>query len=134
MFDELEKYKDNGHFFYESGTDILKITQNLPNIPGLFYILRLAYGKIDLVYVGNSDSTKINNKPQQQSLRTILSKRKKGMRFQDFLDRVIEKENIDALDIYWFVTDDDDPSDVANEILQNYYDFQGTLPMWNKSF
>ena len=54
MFDELEKYKTNGHFFYERGADILKLSQKLPNETGVFYILKLTKGKIKLTYIGES--------------------------------------------------------------------------------
>ena len=43
-------------------------------------------------------------------------------------------ENIDALDIYWFVTEDDNPTEVANKVLQNNYNLFGSLPDWNISF
>lgn len=130
MFDQLEKYKNNGHFFYMKGDDILKLAQNLPNKPGVFYILKLLKGKINIVYVGKSDSTKTNNK----TLNQLFNDREKGISLHEYFDKKCEEENIDALDIYWFDTEEDDPSNVANEILQNNYNFFGTLPDWNKSF
>jgi len=46
----------------------------------------------------------------------------------------IKEENIDALDIYWFVTEKDNPSRVANKLLQTNFDIYGSLPDWNKPF
>ena len=54
MYDELKKYKTNGHLFYEIGADILKLSQKLPNATGVFYILKLTKGKIKLTYIGES--------------------------------------------------------------------------------
>ena len=62
MFDELEKYKINGHLFYKQGDDILKLSQKLPDEPGVYYILKLSRGKINLTYIGKSVSTKADNK------------------------------------------------------------------------
>lgn len=130
MFDQLEKYKNNGHFFFKKGDDILKLAKKLPNKPGVFYILKLIKNKIKIVYVGKSDSSKTNN----QTLDQLFHDREKGISLHEYFDKKCEEENIDSLDIYWFDTENDDPSDVANEILQNNYNFFGSLPDWNKSF
>jgi hypothetical protein len=130
MFDQLEKYKNNGHFFFKKGDDIIKLAQKLPNKPGVFYILKLIKNKIKIVYVGKSDSSKTNNKTLDQ----LFNDREKGISLHEYFDKKCEEENIDALDIYWFDTENDNPSGVANEILQHNYDFFGSLPDWNKSF
>jgi len=113
MFDELSKYKNNGHLFYKTGDDVLKLSQKLPNEPGVFYILKLAKGKIKLVYIGKSDKTKADNK----TLNALFNDREKGITLHHFFDKKIKEENADALDIYWFVTDNDSPSEVANNKL-----------------
>ncbi len=131
MFDELQKYKNNGHLFYKIGDDILKLSQKLPNEPGVFYILKLAKGSINLTYIGKSDSTKADNK----TLNSLFHDREKGISLHQFFDKKMRTEKtIDALDIYWFVTDNDNPTEVANKVLQNNYDLFGSLPDWNKSF
>ena len=130
LFDELSKYKNNGHLFYKTGDDVLKLSQKLPNEPGVFYILKLAKRKIKLVYIGKSVSTKADN----QTLNALFNDREKGITLHHFFDKKIKEETIDALDIYWFVTDNDNPSEVANKVLQNHYDLFGSLPDWNKLF
>ena len=130
MFDELEKYKNNGHLFYKTGDNVLKLSQKLPNEPGVFYILKLAKGKIELVFIGKSDPTKSDNK----TLNALFNDREKGISLQHFFDKKIKEEIIDALDIYWFVTEKENPSEVANKVLQNHYNLFGSLPDWNKSF
>jgi hypothetical protein len=55
----------------------------------------------------------------------------------DFEKRAV-KENIEALDIYWFVTFDkknqDLPSYVLALLMQRYFEIHGSLPPWNESF
>ncbi len=49
MFDEHSKYKNNGHFFFESG-QTLSVVCNAPEQAGVYYIFLLRKGKIRLVY------------------------------------------------------------------------------------
>jgi hypothetical protein len=47
-------------------------------------------------------------------------------------------ENIDALDIYWFVTFDtkhkDLPGFVESLLIQRFFEIHGKLPLWNKDY
>lgn len=52
MFDETTKYKEQVHFFFESGNNPVVVSNKVPNKPGIYYILRLAKGKFDSVYIG----------------------------------------------------------------------------------
>lgn len=49
--------------------------------------------------------------------------------------RQIEFENIEALDVYWYVTHNDKFSDcprkLENKLLQKHYVLYGRLPKWN---
>jgi len=130
MFHDLAKYNNNGHLFYERGVDITNLSQNLPNEPGVFYILKRSKKKIKLTYIGKSDSSKTENK----TLNLLFRDKEKGISLQDFFDKKMKEEDIDSLDIHWFNTEDDNPSEIANKLLQNNNDFFGSLPDWNKSF
>ncbi len=48
----------------------------------------------------------------------------------------MKAENIEALDVYWYVTHDmnnnDCPSEVEKELLQIYAGFYVQLPRWKK--
>ena len=50
----------------------------------------------------------------------------------------IEKERIEALDIYWYVIHCDKYSDcprtLENKLLQKHFEIYGQLPKWNKEF
>jgi hypothetical protein len=58
MFDELNKYKLNDHFFFKS-TDNLNLVCNAPNDKsGVYIIYQLKNGRIELIYIGRSGEIK----------------------------------------------------------------------------
>jgi len=67
----------------------------------------------------------------------ILDAIRKQLKFLGAKGRFRE-ENIDGLDIYWFVTFDktnrDLPGYVEGLIMQIYFERYGSLPAWNNSF
>jgi len=125
MFSETKKYKQQGHFFFQKGNSLKEQSKEVPDLPGIYYILRLAKGKVDLVYIGKSVGA---------TLVVALSHNDQ----QKYFENKMTKENIDGLDIYWFVTMDknnnDLPGYVEGLLLQRYFDVHGKLPPWNKCF
>lgn len=135
MFDELKKYKNNGHFFFSKGNIFREVSKDVPNLPGVFYVLRLAKGKVSLVYIGKTGTITNNETSKNQGLKDRLNNIQKGIKSQEFFEQKINEEDIDALDIYWFVTFDnkneDLPRFVEGLLLQKLFDFNGRLPEWN---
>jgi hypothetical protein len=131
MADETKKYKTQGHFFFKKGNSLKEQSVDVPELPGVYYILRLANGKLDLVYVGKSGTISQSGKFKEQLLQGTV-------RAKDFLPQQMAEENIDGLDIYWFVTMDKTNSDlpgyVEGILMQRYFDIHGKLPPWNKYF
>lgn len=138
MFDELKKYKNNGHFLFKKDDRLASVSINVPNLQGVYYVLKLADAKVDLVYIGKSGTILQDGSFKEQGLRGRLNNKHDGVRRQEYFDNKIEVENIEALDIYWFVTFDkhnrDLPGYVEGIIIQRYYEIHGTLPPWNKGF
>ena len=138
MFQELDKYKNKGHFFYTKDDLLSKQSKDVPNLPGVYLVYRLAGGKIDIVYIGKSGTIQQNGKSKDQGLRERLNNTHQGLNRQDYFNTKIEEENIEALDIYWYVTFDDDyrdlPSFVEGLLIQKYFDLYGQLPIWNLEF
>lgn len=138
MFSETEIYTNNGHFFFKKGDNLSICSKGVPNAPGVYYILKLARGKVELVYIGRSGTMLCDGSFKDQLLRRRINNTYKGVRRQAYLERKIEEENIDALDIYWFVTMDQDNQDlpgfVEGLLIQRYYDVYGVLPPWNKCY
>jgi len=138
MFDELKKYINNDHFFFSKGDKLKEVSRDVPNLPGIYYILRLRKGRIDLVYIGKSGTMKTSGKFGDQQLNERLNNTQEKMPRQEYFERKIKEEDIDALDIYWFVTFDknnqDLPSYVEGVLLQRYFEIYRRLPEWNKEF
>lgn len=138
MFTELTKYKEQGHFFFEKGDNLKAKSKEVPNKPGVYYILKLAKGKIELVYIGKSGSMLQNGSFKEQLLHKRLNNKQDKVGREQYFHQKIETENIDVLDIYWFVTMDnqfkDLPGYVEGLLLQKYFDVYGCLPPWNKVF
>jgi hypothetical protein len=73
-----------------------------------------------------------------QMLKKRINNKHEGINRQQYFDQKLQKEQIDALDIYWFVTYDshyrDLPGYVEGLIIQRYFEVHDTLPPWNKEF
>lgn len=138
MFDELGKYKNYGHFFFKNGDVLSSQSRDVPNLPGVYYILRHAGEKIDLVYIGKSGTVLQNGNFKNQLLRKRINNKQDGIKRQQYFEQKILQEGIDVLDIYWFVTYDkyyhDLPGFVEGQIIQRYFDNYRCLPAWNKDF
>jgi hypothetical protein len=137
MFDELSKYKNNGHFFFKVEQTLSQVC-NAPEQAGVYYILMLRKGKVQLVYIGASGTINQKGKFSKQLLRGRINNKQDGMKRQYFFEEIMLKNEIDALDIYWFVTFDKDnqhiPSYVEALLLQKHFEINGCLPEWNKEF
>ena len=138
MFDEIEKYKNQDHFFYKKGNRLKDQSSDVPSLPGVYYIFRLAKGRVDLVYIGKSGSILQSGKFKKQLLRSKINNKQDGMKRQVYFDNKMKEEHNDGLDIYWFVTMDkhhnDLPGYVEGMLMQRYFEVHGKLPPWNKSF
>jgi hypothetical protein len=138
MFDETKKYKNNGHFFFKNGDSLKEVSKKVPDLPGVYYIVRLSKGRIEIVFIGKSGSLQQNGQFKNKGLLGMFNSKLEGIERQDFFESRILKENIDALDIYWFVTFDskskDLPSFVEGLLIQRFFEMYGRLPLWNKEF
>jgi hypothetical protein len=76
-------------------------------LAGVYYILMLRKGKIELVYIGASGTMNQKGKFSTQLLRGRLNNKQDGKKRQHFFEEIMLENEIDALDIYWFVTFDD---------------------------
>ena len=56
MFQEPKNYTENDHFFYEADKVLEKVCNAPKDKDGVFKVLELRNGKINLVYIGYSNS------------------------------------------------------------------------------
>jgi hypothetical protein len=139
MFDCLNKYKTHGHFFFTKGDTLKEVSKEVPEKPGVYYVIRLARGRIDLVYIEKSGNINQNGEFKEHLLRgRINNKWDNETSRQEFFEDKMVKENIDGLDIYWFVTMDNNHNDlpgyVEGLLMQRYFEIHGKLPPWNKDY
>lgn len=142
MFDELKKYKQKDHFFFKP-EDNLKEECNAPtDKSGLYIVFALKNGKIELIYIGRSGKIEKNGKMfiRKAGLGGIKDRIVNGHQFgkiprKKSWPNQMRKENIEALDVYWYVTHNekniDCPKNLENLLLQKHLDIYGKLPRWN---
>jgi hypothetical protein len=138
MFSELNKYKNNGHFFFKKGNSLKEVNISVPDSPGIYYVIRLARGRVELVYIGKSGSILQNGNFKGKGLQAHLNNKQEEINLQEFFDLKFDQEQIDGLDIYWFVTYDktnhDLPGFIEGLIMQLFFEVHGRLPEWNKEY
>ena len=112
-----------------------EVTKAVPALPGVYYIIRLARGSVDIVFIGKSGTAAQPGslkEPISQGLISSISTEAS----QKFIQRKMIAEKIDGLDIYWFVTMDKHNNDLpefAEALLkQRVYNIYGRLPPWNE--
>jgi len=142
MFDELDKYKSNGHFFFTTEKKMSNVCNAPKHGMGVYVVYALKDGRIELVYIGASGwVTQDGRLTSRQD--GIYGRIVRGNRSDEegnkttWKQRVID-ENIEALDIYWFETFDknnaDIPAVVEGIIMQRFFDIHRALPRWNKQY
>ena len=124
--------------FLARGERLIDVSKDVPELPGIYYIFRLAKGKIDLVYIGKSGTINQSGIFKDQLLKGRVNNKSNGMKRQQYFEQKMVEENIEGLDIYWFITMDknnnDLPGYVEGLLMQRYFDMHGKLPPWNKCF
>ncbi len=138
MFDELGTYKHNGHFFFSKGDDLSEVAGQVPDRPGVYCIYRLSRGHVDIVYIGKSGVMQPNGAFKGPMLHDSIMHKPDGTSRQAYYNRKMNAEQIDALDVYWYVTFDeayrDLPSYVEARLIQRYFEIYGQLPPWNREY
>jgi hypothetical protein len=141
MFEELEDYKSQDHFFFDGKEPLSKACNAPKDGAGVYLVYRLSEGHVDLVYIGSSGKVLQDGsvKIRKGGLfdRIVNGTQFDASRSQSWKDK-LEVEKIDALDIYWYVTVEDGqvdiPASIEGLILQHYFEIHDTLPEWNKEY
>jgi hypothetical protein len=138
MFDETTNYKYNGHFFFKKGDKLAEVSKEVPDLPGVYYVIRLAKGNLELVYIGKSGIITQKKDMKKQTLKKRFDTSRGKLVTQKYLYEKVEEQDTDALDIYWFVTMDKSNNDlpvyVESLLLQRYFEKIGEVPLWNKEY
>lgn len=143
MFDELNKYEEKDHFFFEPPKNLKEVCNAPTDKSGVYIVYALKNGKIELVYIGRSGKITSDKSMfiRKTGLGGIKDRIVNGHQFGKIPRRIswitqMQKEGIEALDIYWYVTQNNTFSDcpriLENQLLQKHIEIYGSLPRWNK--
>lgn len=141
MFDILNQYKNQGHFFLTPKENLQAVCNAPADKSGVFIIYALKKGRVELICIGHSGKIEKDGS---------FSNKKEGLK-----DEIINghqfgktpahiawknqmtRENIEALNIYWYVTYDSEHKDcpelLKKNLLRQHQDIFGAFPKWNKS-
>jgi hypothetical protein len=141
IFDELNKYKDNGHFFFNPAVDLMSVCNAPADKAGVYIIYALKSGKIELVYIGSSGEITSDGKlPISTSgIGRLKDELVNGKQFgeprRSSWKTIMNYENIEALDIYWYATHGDkyvdSPRIIEEKLIQRHREIYGQFPKWN---
>jgi hypothetical protein len=141
MFDELTKYKQSDHFFFTNNDSLINVCNAPTDKSGIYIVYALKDGEVELVYIGCSgkvkpDGTLFIRKAGLGGLKDRLVNGKQfGAPRRNSWKMRIQNEGIEALDIYWYVTHDENfvdcPRILENTLLEKYHGIFGRWPRWN---
>jgi hypothetical protein len=135
MFDELKKYKTNGHFFLKPEGNLESVCNAPKNTNGIYIIYELKRGHINLVFIGSSGMLQNNGTLKKYS--SLFESINNEAQQMSWIKRM-KQEKTDALDIYWYETFNqkikDVPSFIKALLLKIHIDIYGQLPSWNPEF
>jgi hypothetical protein len=139
MFHELAKYKRTGHFILKPTDNLASVCNAPKNCSGLYIVYALERGKVNLIYIGISGRKgpdgKIKHRKDGLRGRFLTGKQFGGLRKITWCEQM-KLENIEALDVYWYVTYGDEyrdfPKDLEDQFLKKYRSVYDKLPRWNK--
>ena len=126
MFQEPKNYTDDGHFFFEAEQELDQVCNAPKEKGGVFKVLELRDGRINLVYIGYSSSGDLFNEIVNGNHFTNQP-RKTAWTHQMIKDRT------DAIDIYWYVAPNKEKAKKESvQMLKDFLENTGKLPKWNK--
>jgi len=141
MFDELNKYKQNDHFFFKPSDNLGQVCNAPTDKSGVYIIYALKGGRVELIYIGRSGEIKSDGLLfiRKAGLGGLKDRLVNGKQFGEarrnsWKQKMVD-EKIEALDIYWYATHNekfiDCPRILENKLLQKHLVIYGRLPKWN---
>ncbi|WP_405199141.1 hypothetical protein [Christiangramia sp. LLG6405-1] len=143
---QLNKYSRKGKFQYRANQNLREVCTAPPNYAGIYLIYEQLEKDEKLIYIGSSGQRDKNGnlKVRKGGLydRIIngyhpnrFGKEKRIKRNKAF-PLYMQSSGISQINIYWFVTYDDEysdfPTDVEKILTENYITEFGRKPEWHK--
>lgn len=141
MFEILEKYNSKDHFFFQEKEDLGTQCNAPKNGIGVYLAYALRHGRIELIYIGSSGKIPQNGKVKKSidglSEGIVNGKQFNRPRNISWKSK-LKREKIEALDVYWYQTFDENnidiPENIKGSIIQSFFEMNGRLPIWNKEY
>ena len=138
MFNSLKKYSSD-NFIFDKNQPLKEVCNAPKNKSGIYLIYAIKQNNSTLVYIGSSGKIQNNGKIKHRNGglydRLVNGKQFGKRRNLSFVEKLID-ENIDALNIYWYDTlsQKDIPATIEGLVIQKYFDANGCLPRWIKTY
>jgi hypothetical protein len=141
MFDELSKYEETGHFFLTRKNSLRKVCNAPTDKSGVFIVYALVNGRVVLAYIGRSGEVKSDGSLliRKSGLGGLKDSIVNGTFFGEprhiGWKKEMKREKMDALDIYWYVTHNEEyidcPKCLERQLIQSYIEIYRDYPPWN---
>ncbi len=143
MFDDLEKYTQNDHFFFNPTQSLHEVCNAPADRSGVYLVYALADGKIELIHIGSSgkenpDGSIFVSKSGLGGLKDSLVNEHQFGKTPGRISWPTQMliENIEALDVYWYATHgagrSECPAKLEKTLLARYKSIYGNWPRWNR--
>ena len=144
MLEGLEKYKESGIFIFKPEDRLAAVCKGIPNDKSGVYVIYANSGKKkELVYIGRTGQILYGYpKHRKGGLRGHFTTGKQQLGYpvmnvrQISWPKKMKDDNIDTLEVQWFVTLDESTNDcpmlLEKDLLAKFQKAEGDLPAWNK--
>lgn len=132
---ELEKYSNWGQFMFTTTDSLSKVCNAPDKYGGLYLIYAIRNNTSELLYVGISGRVeRLSGKliARKDGIRgRIVNGKRDGQLRRNFWLREMNQEKFEALNIYWYVINDEntflDCPETLEKVIKNKY-----KPRWNR--
>jgi len=141
----LSKYKKSGKFIYSQNDDLRLVCNAVKDKSGVYLIYNC--DTKELLYIGCSGHIKNNGEISTRKTgggglygRIVNGHQFGKMKRYEALPQKMREENITQIEIIWYVTFIEktnlkhSPTFVESNLLQEYFEKNNRLPIWNLKF
>ncbi|WP_306350998.1 hypothetical protein [Flavobacterium sp. '19STA2R22 D10 B1'] len=142
MFQELEKYQHSNHFRFTKENELVEVCNAPENASGIYLVYSVVDDVKELIMVGSSGTIQNNGELKSRN-GGLYDKIVNGHQFGKMGRKYswpmqMEKENFDALEVYWYETVNEHNKEIPTYaeafVLQQFFAANQRLPKWNVAF
>lgn len=145
MFGNLHQYTNKNQFYFALNDSLAEVCNAPSDKSGVYIVSVISKDSENIIYIGSSGKIQQNGslKTRKAGLGGLKDRIINGKQFGKIPRRIswntqMKKQAIEKLVIRWWVTFDDKnrhiPAYVEAVLIQEYFDINGMLPVWNNEF